>query len=97
MITIFDEHHKVDIEASKRQADFLISKGVDGLAYLGTSGEFSIMTVEEKKNFINEMIKYVNGRVNVIVSLIPTTFGFAFTILATTSALKQYPVRSGKL
>lgn len=49
MITIFDEHHKVDIEASKRQADFLISKGVDGLAYLGTSGEFSIMTVEEKK------------------------------------------------
>ena len=52
VITIFDEHHKVDIEASKRQADFLISKGVDGLAYLGTSGEFSIMTVEEKKNFI---------------------------------------------
>ena len=47
VITIFDEHHKVDIEASKRQADFLISKGVDGLAYLGTSGEFSIMTVEE--------------------------------------------------
>ena len=34
VITIFDEHHKVDIEASKRQADFLISKGVDGLAYL---------------------------------------------------------------
>ena len=33
VITIFDEHHKVDIEASKRQADFLISKGVDGLAY----------------------------------------------------------------
>ena len=57
VITIFDEHHKVDIEASKRQADFLISKGVDGLAYLGTSGEFSIMTVEEKKNFINEMIE----------------------------------------
>ena len=40
VITIFDEHHKVDIESSKRQADFLISKGVDGLAYLGTSGEF---------------------------------------------------------
>ena len=69
VITIFDEHHKVDIESSKRQADFLISKGVDGLAYLGTSGEFSIMTVEEKKNFINEMIKYVNGRVNVIVGV----------------------------
>ena len=50
-------------------ADFLISKGVDGLAYLGTSGEFSIMTLKRKKNFINEMIKYVNGRVNVIVGV----------------------------
>ncbi len=28
VITIFDEHHKVDIEASKRQADFLIGKVV---------------------------------------------------------------------
>ena len=32
VITIFDEKCKIDIEASKRQADFLISKGVDGLA-----------------------------------------------------------------
>ncbi|MDO4518819.1 MAG: dihydrodipicolinate synthase family protein [Eubacteriales bacterium] len=69
VITIFDENYKVDIEASKKQADFLISKGVDGLAYLGTSGEFSIMTVEEKKKYIKEMIQYVNGRVNVIVGV----------------------------
>ena len=55
VITIFDENYKVDIEASKRQADFLIEKGVDGLAYLGTSGEFSTMTVQEKKDFIREM------------------------------------------
>lgn len=45
VITIFDENYKIDIEASRRQADFLIEKGVDGLAYLGTSGEFSTMTV----------------------------------------------------
>lgn len=69
VITIFDSNYKVDIEASKKQADFLISKGVDGLAYLGTSGEFSIMTVEEKKDYVKEMIRYVNGRVNVIVGV----------------------------
>ena len=46
VITIFDENYKIDLEASKKQADFLIEKGVDGLAYLGTSGEFSIMTVQ---------------------------------------------------
>lgn len=69
VITIFDENYKIDLEASKRQADFLIEKGVDGLAYLGTSGEFSIMTVEEKKNFIREITRYVAGRVNVIVGV----------------------------
>lgn len=88
VITIFDEHHKVDIEASKRQADFLISKGVDGLAYLGTSGEFSIMTVEEKKNFINEMIKYVNGCVNVIV-------GVGDTCLENTMDLLKFVEQAG--
>lgn len=69
VITIFDEKGRIDIEASRKQADFLISKGVDGLAYLGTSGEFSVISVEEKKRFISEMISYVNGRVNVIVGV----------------------------
>ena len=69
VITIFDEHYKIDLDASRKQADFLISKGVDGLAYLGTSGEFSIMTVEEKKAFIKEMVRYVNGRCNVIAGV----------------------------
>ncbi len=69
VITIFDKQGKIDIEASKKQADFLISKGVDGLAYLGTSGEFSVIPLEEKKHFVREMISYVNGRVNVIVGI----------------------------
>ncbi len=83
VITIFDENYKIDIEASKRQADFLIEKGVDGLAYLGTSGEFSIMTVQEKKDFICEMTRYVAGRVNVIV-------GVGDTCLENTMELLEY-------
>ncbi|WP_346906054.1 dihydrodipicolinate synthase family protein [Faecalicatena orotica] len=83
VITIFDDKSKIDIEASKRQADFLIANGVDGLAYLGTSGEFSIMTVEEKKSFIKEMIQHVNGRVNVIV-------GVGDTCLENTMELLKY-------
>ena len=88
VITIFGEDYKVDIEASKRQADFLISKGVDGLAYLGTSGEFSIMTVDEKKAFIKEMIDYVNGRVNVIV-------GVGDTCLDNTMSLLKFVEEAG--
>lgn len=83
VITIFDENYKIDLEASKKQADFLIEKGVDGLAYLGTSGEFSIMTVQEKKDFIREMTRYVAGRVNVIV-------GVGDTCLENTMELLQY-------
>lgn len=83
VITIFDENYKIDIEASKRQADFLIGKGVDGLAYLGTSGEFSTLTVQEKKDFIREMTQYVAGRVNVIV-------GVGDTCLENTMELLNY-------
>lgn len=88
VITIFDENYRIDIEASKKQADFLISKGVDGLAYLGTSGEFSILTVEEKKSFIQQMIEYVNGRVNVIV-------GVGDTCLENTIDLLQFVEKAG--
>ena len=88
VITIFDGNNKIDIEASKRQADFLISQGVDGLAYLGTSGEFSIMTVEEKKYFIRQMIEHVNGRVNVIV-------GVGDTCLENTMELLKYVEGAG--
>lgn len=68
-VTIFDKNGNVDIEANKKFADFLIGKGVNGIAYLGTSGEFCSMRMEEKKSFIKEMFNYINGRVNVIVGI----------------------------
>lgn len=46
------------------------------------------MTVEEKKNFINEMIKYVNGRVNVIV-------GVGDTCLENTMDLLKFVEQAG--
>ncbi len=66
VVTIFDKDGKLDMEANYKVADFLIEKGVNGLAYLGTSGEFSLLTLEEKKQFIKDMTAYVNHRVNVI-------------------------------
>lgn len=88
VITIFDRQGRIDLEANKRQADFLIAKGVDGLAYLGTSGEFSVITVEEKKRFLSEMIAYVNGRVNVIA-------GVGDTCLANTMELLTFGEKEG--
>lgn len=69
VITLFDAEGNLDLSANRKQADFLISKGVDGLSYLGTSGEFSVLTLEEKKELIFDMIQYVDHRVKVIVGI----------------------------
>lgn len=69
IVTIFKSDGSIDLEANKKHLDFLISKGVDGIAYFGTSGEFFSILLEEKKRFINEMISYVNKRVKILVGI----------------------------
>ena len=65
--TIFNKDGKLDMEANYKVVDFLIEKGVNGISLLGTNGEFSLLTMDEKKYFIKEMTSYINKRVNVIV------------------------------
>ena len=69
VVTIFKKNGAIDLEGNKKQADFLIEKGVDGLAYLGTSGEFFSLSLEEKKKYMKEMIEYINGRVKILVGV----------------------------
>ena len=47
VLTAFDENGKVDMEAMKRQFDHLIEGGLNGIAIMGSSGEFYAMTLEE--------------------------------------------------
>ena len=44
VLTAFDENGKVDMEAMKRQFDHLIEGGLNGIAIMGSSGEFYAMT-----------------------------------------------------
>ncbi|MCD7909868.1 MAG: dihydrodipicolinate synthase family protein [Clostridium sp.] len=83
VITIFNQENRIDFEACKKHADFLISKGVDGLAYLGTSGEFSLMTLEEKKELIRVMTQYADHRVNVIAGIGDTCLDHTMELLKT--------------
>ena len=46
VLTAFDENGKVDMEAMKRQFDHLIEGGLNGIAIMGSSGEFYAMTLE---------------------------------------------------
>lgn len=88
VITVFDGNSRIDLEACRRHADFLIEKGVDGLAYLGTSGEFCVLTMEEKKTLIAEMVRHVDHQVDVII-------GVGDTCLENTMELLDFAEKAG--
>ncbi|MDM5332938.1 dihydrodipicolinate synthase family protein [Ureibacillus composti] len=69
LVTFFDEMGSLDIEKNLKLIDILIEKDVDGLLLLGSSGEFTSMTHQQKKQYVNEVIPYINQRVKCIVNV----------------------------
>ncbi|GKU81994.1 dihydrodipicolinate synthase family protein [Niallia sp. NCCP-28] len=65
--TIFDENGKLNQKEMGLLIDSLIASKVNGLLFLGTGGEFSQMTVEERKETAEFAISYVNKRVPVLI------------------------------
>ena len=63
VITVFDSNEKPDYEGNKKVIDFLINGGVDGILVLGSAGEFTNLSVEERIEFMSFYSEYVNGRV----------------------------------
>ncbi|RFB12637.1 dihydrodipicolinate synthase family protein [Bacillus sp. HNG] len=67
VVTLFNEDGDFNWEANKQLTDFLINKGVHGILYMGSTGEFSSLSMDMRKRFIAEMIPYVNNRVPVLI------------------------------
>lgn len=65
MVTPMDKNQEIDVEATRRHIDFLISKGVDGIFILGTNGEFHVLDVQEKLDFAKIVVEHTNKRVPV--------------------------------
>lgn len=63
IVTIFDKSGALDIEGNKKVIDFVIEGGVDGILVLGSTGEFTNMTMDEKKALCSLYADYNNGRV----------------------------------
>ena len=59
----FHRDGTLDKKAMREVADFLINKGVDGLFYLGTGGEFSQMNTAQRMALAEEAVTIVDGRV----------------------------------
>ncbi|WP_070120890.1 dihydrodipicolinate synthase family protein [Bacillus marinisedimentorum] len=65
--TIFDDQGNFDKNGTATLIDFLIEQEVDGLFFLGTGGEFSQMSVQERKEVAEFAVDYVNGRLPVLI------------------------------
>lgn len=62
VVTVFDHRGKPDCEANKKVIDYLIQNGVDGILVLGSTGEFTELTVAEKRDFLEFYADYAGGR-----------------------------------
>jgi 4-hydroxy-tetrahydrodipicolinate synthase len=67
VVTLFNKDGEFDWEANYILADHLIKKGVHGLLYMGSMGEFSSLPLQERKLFVEKMVRYVDGRVPVLI------------------------------
>jgi 4-hydroxy-tetrahydrodipicolinate synthase len=66
IVTQMQKDGSLDFDATARHAEVLIDSGVAGLIFLGSLGENQALTPEEKRRFIEAMVKLVKGRVPVL-------------------------------
>ncbi|MGG1247685.1 4-hydroxy-tetrahydrodipicolinate synthase [Bacillus spizizenii] len=62
MPTPFDKKGKVDFEAYKHLINHLIDGGMHCLLAGGSTGEYSLMSMEERKSVLKAAVDYSNGR-----------------------------------
>jgi 4-hydroxy-tetrahydrodipicolinate synthase len=68
LVTPFTEDGKsIDVPALKRFLDWQLQSGVPGIIILGTSGEFLTVSDEERRLYVDTTVKYIAGRIPVMV------------------------------
>lgn len=65
IITPFKKDGSIDEAALRRFVDFQIKGGVEGLVPLGTTGEYSTLSMKEQQRVIEIVIDQANGRVKI--------------------------------
>ena len=69
MVTPFDEREELDLAATEAVIERFIEAGVSGISPLGSTGEASHLTTEERKRFAREVVRIVGGRVPLVVGV----------------------------
>ena len=73
LVTPFDADDAVDEEAYRREVNFMVGLGVDGLVCGGSTGEGAALTLEEARRLYAATVEEVRGRVPVIGGVITNT------------------------
>lgn len=67
--TQFDEDYGVDIDATMRHMAWLIEAGVHGMVMLGSIGENTALTPDEKRQVLHAAVQTARGRVPVLAGV----------------------------
>ncbi len=69
IVTPFRKDGSVDFKSLEKLVDFLVSKGVNYLVVLGTTGETPVLTKDEKQAIVNQVIEVNNKRIPIVQGL----------------------------
>jgi 4-hydroxy-tetrahydrodipicolinate synthase len=69
MVTPFDERGELDLEATEAVIERFIEAGVSGISPLGSTGEASHLTSDERKRFAEEVVRIAAGRVPIVIGV----------------------------
>ena len=69
LITPFDKKGRVNPEKIQQVVDICITKGVSGFYVGGSTGESYLLSLEERRQVLEKVVKTVNGRGDVIANI----------------------------
>ncbi|MCK4222235.1 MAG: dihydrodipicolinate synthase family protein, partial [Dehalococcoidia bacterium] len=87
-VTVFDSDGEIDAGKTKKFLQYLIDSGVHGLFMAGSTGEYSLMTMDQRRQIMDVGVEGAAGRVPVFVGT-----GHNSTRIAT--ELTKYAERAG--
>jgi dihydrodipicolinate synthase/N-acetylneuraminate lyase len=67
----------LDLDATAQHTEALLASGITGIIYLGSLGENQMLTAEEKRLVMREMVRAVKGRVPVLSGVAEASTGEA--------------------
>lgn len=66
LVTPFHKDESIDFDGYKKVIDYVIEGGMDGVLLGGTTGEYHMMSLDERKELIKKGCEIVNGRADII-------------------------------